>query len=90
MTANERLLFSIQELVNETLGRNVDTLVAEFIRTNPSVPVQEITIMVDSSEPPLSMFRIDRRSNIDEIMNLRQRVKQLEAQLLQTPQRGSG
>jgi len=90
MSDNNRLLFGIHELVNNTLGRNIDTLVAEFIRRNPNVPVHEITIMVDNSAPPVSMFRIERSSNIDELMSLRQRVKQLEAQLLQAPQQGSG
>lgn len=68
----------IAELVQETLRNNTDTLVASYRTDHPDVPINDIVLFMDSTKSPEIMFRVERRSLLEEMVELRQKVSKLE------------
>lgn len=74
----------IAELVQETLRNNTDTLVAGYRSDNPDVPINDIVLFMDATKSPEVMFRVERRSLLEELVELRQKVSKLELAVMGT------
>jgi hypothetical protein len=74
----------IAELVQETMRNNTDTLVAIYRTDNPNVPINDIVLFMDATKSPELMFRVERRSLLDELLELRAKVTKLELAVMGT------
>lgn len=72
----------VASLIQETLLRNTDTMIARYYAEHPEVPINDVVLFLDSTQPPAMMFHVERRSVLDELMELRQKVSKLELSLM--------
>lgn len=72
----------VADLVQETLTRNTDTMIARYYAEHPGVAINDVVLFLDSTQPPAMMFRVERRSVLDELIELRNKVSKLELSLM--------
>lgn len=80
----------INNLIRETIAENTDTLVAIYHAEHPEVPISDVMFIVDATASPLTMFRVERRPLMEELIELKNKVRQLEVSLMGGAGKGPG